>query len=40
MVSIGKMIRNQELFKTKRELIKFAKYLGLNVSPKIHIAKY
>ena len=34
MVSIGKMIRNQELFKTKRELIKFAKYLGLNVSPK------
>ena len=34
MVSIGKMIRNQELFKTKRELIKFAKYLGLNVNPK------
>ena len=34
MVSIGKMIRNQELFKTKRELIKFAKYLGLNVNSK------
>lgn len=34
MVSVAKIIRNQELFKTKGELIKFANYLGLNVNPK------
>ena len=34
MVSIGKMIRNQELFKSKTELIKFANYLGVGVNNK------
>lgn len=34
MVSIGKIIRNEEIFKSKGELIKFANYLGLSVNPK------
>lgn len=34
MVSIGKIIRNEEIFKSKRELIKFANYLGVSVNPK------
>ena len=34
VVSVAKIIRNQELFKTKGELIKFARYLGVNVNPK------
>ena len=34
MVSVAKMIRNQELFKSKTELIKFANYLGVGVNNK------
>lgn len=34
MVSIAKIIRNQELFKSKGELIKFANYLGISVNQK------
>lgn len=34
MASVAKFIRNQELFKSKSELIKFAKYLGLSVNNK------
>lgn len=34
MVSIAKIIRNQELFKSKGELIKFANYLGIDVNQK------
>lgn len=34
MVSVGKVIRNQELLKSKGELIKFANYLGVSVNPK------
>lgn len=34
IVSVSKVIRNEQLFKTKGELIKFAKYLGLSVNPK------
>lgn len=34
MVSVAKIIRNQELFKSKGELIKFANYLGVSVNKK------
>lgn len=34
MVSVAKFIRNQELFKSKGELIKFANYLGVSVNKK------
>lgn len=34
MVSVAKVIRNQELFKSKGEIIKFANYLGLKVNKK------
>lgn len=34
MVSVSKIIKNQELFKSKSELIKFAKYLGITVNNK------
>ena len=34
MASVVKVIRNQELLKSKGELAKFVKYLGLNVNPK------
>ena len=34
MVSVAKVIRSQELFKSKGEIIKFANYLGLNVNKK------
>ena len=35
IVSVGRVIKKQELFKSKGELIKFANYLGLNVNPRI-----
>ncbi|MPM78664.1 hypothetical protein SDC9_125675 [bioreactor metagenome] len=34
MVSVAKVIRNQGLFKSKEELIKFANYLGVSVNHK------
>ena len=34
MVSVAKIIRNQELFKSKGELMKFANYLGVSVNPR------
>lgn len=34
MVSVSKIIRNQQLFKSKGELIKFANYLGVSVNQK------
>lgn len=34
MVSVAKVIRNQGLFKSKEELIKFADYLGVSVNHK------
>lgn len=34
MASVSKVIRNQELFKSKGELVKFAKYLGISVNQK------
>lgn len=34
MVSVAKIIRNQEIFKSKGELIKFANYLGISVNKK------
>ena len=34
MVSVAKILRNQELFKSKGELIKFANYLGVKVNKK------
>lgn len=34
VVSIGKIIRSQEMFKSKGELIKFANYLGVRVNRK------
>lgn len=34
IASIGKLIRKESLFKSKNELIKFARYLGLNVNIK------
>ncbi len=34
VISVGKIIRSQELFKSKGELIKFANYLGVSVNPK------
>ena len=34
MVSVAKIIRSQELFKSKGELIKFANYLGVKVNKK------
>ncbi|MBQ3420894.1 MAG: hypothetical protein IJH34_04360 [Romboutsia sp.] len=34
IVGIAKLIRQESLFKSKNELIKFAKYLGLNVNTK------
>lgn len=32
IASVSKIIRNQELFKSKKELIKFANYLGINAN--------
>ncbi len=34
VVSVGKIIRSQEMFKSKGELIKFANYLGIRVNSK------
>lgn len=34
VVSVGKIIRSQEMFKSKGELIKFANYLGVRVNSK------
>ena len=34
IIAISKMIRHQELFKSKNELVKFANYLGLQVNSK------
>ena len=34
MVSVAKILRSQELFKSKGELIKFANYLGVKVNKK------
>ena len=34
MTLVARMIRNQELFKSKGELVKFANYLGLSVNKK------
>ena len=34
MVSVGKVIKSQELFKSKNELIRFANYLGVSVNSK------
>lgn len=34
LVSVGKIIRSQEMFKSKGELIKFANYLGVRVNSK------
>lgn len=35
LISIGKLIKKQELFKSKQELYNFAKYLNLNVNKKL-----
>ena len=35
IVSIGKLIKNQELFKSKQQIYNFARYLNLNVNKKL-----
>ncbi|WP_455544120.1 hypothetical protein [Intestinibacter sp.] len=35
IVSIGKLIKKQELFKSKKEIYNFARYLNLNVNKKL-----